>query len=301
MKLSSLLSPDHIVVNVQAHNLEDAVREILSRAGKFHADLSADDIVPFVMRREQQGSTALERGVAIPHARIPDLDDFYLFVGKATAPLREKGIDEIPVDVVFLILASDKKNSLLLQTMAAIGNFVMQEEMLDLLRKADKPYEIWQVLDRSGVSVKRTLHARDLMRTSYLSVMPDMRVQQLLDLMFETGASEAVVTSGSGKILGVVTSAEILDAALPKYMASLPGVGFLEEFEPFEQFFRKEADMKVEQIMNRKPLIVAPDDPLIQVAFRMNHQKEQFAYVEEAGRFVGMIDRNDLLTRVLRA
>ncbi len=301
MKLSSLLSTRHIVLGLTARNLSDAVREILYRAEDFEPSISKDEILECVMRREQQSSTALERGVAIPHARIPNLDDFFILVGRTSSPLIERGIDDIPIDLLFVILANDKKNSLLLQSMAAVANLVMDSEILDLIRATTDPYELWQAVDRSGVAVKRTLHARDLMREAFLIVPPEMPLQNLLDLMFETGANEAVVVSPTRKIVGIVTSAEILDAALPKYMAKLPGVAFLEEFEPFEQFFRKEGDIRVDEIMNRKPLVVAADDPLIQVAFRLNNQKERFAFVQENEKFLGIIDRNDLLTRVLRA
>lgn len=301
MKLSSLLEPGHIVLHMQAKNLHEAVCEILDKVERFRPNVDRRQIVDAVMRREQQGSTALELGIALPHARIPGLEDFFVFLGIPATPLAECGVDGQNVSLVFLVLASDKKNMVMLQSMAAIGLLGQKADVLARLREARDKDSAWRIIDESGVTVKRVLQARDLMRTDCARVSAEMPVQKLLDLMFETGAHESVVVSPSGAVVGCVTSEEILEAALPGYMSILPGVGFLNEFEPFEHFFQREARLTVGEIMNKKPLVVESDEPLIQVAFRLKQERKRFAFVQEAGRFVGVVDRNDLLSRVLRA
>jgi CBS domain-containing protein len=83
-------------------------------------------------------------------------------------------------------------------------------------------------------------------------------------------------------------------------MQYLPGIGFLNEFEPFEQFFKRETTVRVEQIMNKKPVVVEADTPIIQVVFEMRREHQRFVYVHEGGALAGMVDRNDIVSRIIR-
>lgn len=301
MRLSSLLQPEHIVLGVEARSLEGAVREILDRVERFRPERPKAEVLEAVLRREAQAGTALEKGIALPHARVSGLRDFHFMVGVAKEPLDDVCADGTPVELLFLILADDSKNTVMLQTMAAVGKLAEDAARLDALKRARTADEVWNLIEESGVRAKRGLFARDLMRPAPVVAHAGMPLRELLDALFEHSVHQAPVCEEDGSIIGAVTSEEIIEAGFPDYMARIPNLGFLTEFEPFEQFFQREATTHVKDIMNQRPLVVEADDPMIQVVFRLRKERRRFAYVQDQGKFAGVIDRDDILSRVLRA
>lgn len=301
MKLSSLLLRSWIVPELKARTLADAVLEILERAVHFHPSTPIPAIHSAILDREAQGSTAIANGVALPHARISRLKDFHLLLGVAPVPLEDKGSDGQPIDLVFLILSNNEKNIVMLQTLAALAAIAADLDLLAALRQAGARDAIWKCIEEAGIQVKKGLCARDLMRQTAVIAHEDMPLRELLDKLFEQGVDKALVCGPAGEIVGAVTSLEILAAGFPDYMSSLRDIAFLDEYSPFEEFFKRETTTKVKDIQNLNPLIVEADDPMIQVAFRMNHENQSFAYVQEDGRYAGTIDRADIVSRILRA
>lgn len=301
MKLVTLLNPSHIVLGLEADTVTDAIPELLSRAESFKPGKDVEEISEAVLKREHQSSTAAELGVAIPHARISGLSDFYILLGLTARPMSVCGLDDRPIEIVVLILSDDEKNALMLQSMAAIAMLSQKTEILERIRTAPTREAVLEAFKEADLNVRKTLQARDIMRSTPLVASEDMALRDLLDKIFEHGVGEAPVCDDAGKVVGCVTSAEIIEAGFPDYMDRIPDIGFLPEFEAFERFFKREGTIAVRDILNKEPLVVDAEDPIIRVVFLMRRNREPFAYVEENGRFVGVIDRNDIVSRVLRA
>ena len=301
MRFSNLVDSKNIVLGLKASNLQEATREILDKAEAFSPGLPVDEVHEAVMKREALSSTALGVGVALPHARISDIEDFAVLVGIPENDLTDKGIDGRPVGVVFLLLTNDRRNTMLLQALAALSRLMQQDQFVDRLRAAGTAEAVWYEIDGSNVEVRKKLEARDLMKSACVHASADMTLHQLLDLMFEKGVGDAVVVDSEYHILGTVTSREIIGAGFPNYMSLMENVGFLIEYESFEEFFKKENKIVVAEFMNTEALCVEAGDPLIQVVFRMIQKKERIAFVQEDKVFVGVIDRNDIIPRILRA
>lgn len=199
------------------------------------------------------------------------------------------------------MLTNDRRNTMLLQALAALSRLMQQDQFVDRLRAAGTAEAVWYEIDGSNVEVRKKLEARDLMKSACVHASTDMTLHELLDLMFEKGVGDAVVVDSEYHILGTVTSREIIGAGFPNYMSLMENVGFLNEYESFEEFFKKESKIVVAEFMNTEALFVEASDPLIQVVFRMIQKKERIAFVQEDKVFVGVIDRNDIIPRILRA
>lgn len=301
MRLSSLIHAEWVVLGLESRTLADAVPELLDKAHDFRPAIDKAEIVKAVMHRESQASTATEKGLAIPHARVAGLRDFYILIGRPAVPLEDKGLDGQPVNLIFLILSDNQKNALMLQSMAGLGRLSMQDDTLEHLRQAGKPDEVLRILDESRITVKKTIQARDLMKECPFTATPGMHLQELLDLMFEHQVRAAPVCDEDCHVVGGVSSGEILEAGFPDYMDRIPDISFLPEFEAFEQFFRREETICVRDVMNPEPLVLDAEDPLIQIVFGLRRARCPFAFVERDGELAGMVDRDDIISRILRA
>jgi PTS system nitrogen regulatory IIA component len=66
--------------------------------------LLVDQVEPHLLKREELGSTGIGGGIAIPHARLPDLQRPHGLLAKLKQPIDFDAIDGQAVDIVFTLL-----------------------------------------------------------------------------------------------------------------------------------------------------------------------------------------------------
>ena len=87
MKISDLLSPTDVMIDVRASNKRLLLQELAAKAAS-NLGLGVDRVAPYLLQREELGSTGIGGGVAIPHARLPDLQRPYGLLAKLKQPPR---------------------------------------------------------------------------------------------------------------------------------------------------------------------------------------------------------------------
>ena len=92
MKISDLLSPADVMIDVRASNKRLLLQELAARAA-VRLGLSADQVASYLLKREELGSTGIGKGVAIPHARLPELQRPYGLLAKLKHPIEFDAID----------------------------------------------------------------------------------------------------------------------------------------------------------------------------------------------------------------
>ncbi len=74
MKLSELLNPNAITLKLKSPTKREVLVELVDLLEKAHGFASQGEILDRVMRREAMMSTALFPGAAIPHGKVPGID-----------------------------------------------------------------------------------------------------------------------------------------------------------------------------------------------------------------------------------
>ena len=103
MKIPDLLSPKDVMIDVRGSNKRLLLQEFAATAAD-SLGLHVDQVAPYLLKREDLGSTGIGKGVAIPHARLPDLKRPYGLLAKLKAPVEFDAIDEQAVDIIFVLL-----------------------------------------------------------------------------------------------------------------------------------------------------------------------------------------------------
>jgi nitrogen PTS system EIIA component len=101
--LQRCLWPQEIVLDMDVHGkvgLLDAVANVLKRSCRIEAEV----IFRALQRRERAGSTGVGNGLAIPHARVPGIDQPLTLFARTKSPIRFGGPDGKPVSEFFVIL-----------------------------------------------------------------------------------------------------------------------------------------------------------------------------------------------------
>lgn len=80
-----------------------------------------------ILEREKIVSTGIGMGVAIPHAKLPNYNDFFIAIGVLQKGVDWKALDDAPVRIVFLIGGPDDKQTEYLQILSSLTMAIKDE------------------------------------------------------------------------------------------------------------------------------------------------------------------------------
>lgn len=138
--------------------------------------------------------------------------------------------------------------------------------------------------------------ARDVMKTTVVSVHPDTPLTELEDTLIARRISGAPVLE-HGHLVGLVSRSDIVRYfTLQRSMTSLLHPPKGEEAEPPLEESRQNAEkhLTVKDIMARETVVVTPETPITEVARLMVSRHVHRVLVTEADAVVGLISALDL-------
>ena len=145
MKISDLLSPADVMFDIRTPNKRLLLRELAAKAAS-SLGLGVDQVAPYLFKREELGSTGIGGGVAIPHARLPDLQRPYGLLAKLRPPIEFDAIDGQAVDIVFLLLLPAIVQNGQLGALALVARTLRPSEVLGRLRSAKDASELYSAI-----------------------------------------------------------------------------------------------------------------------------------------------------------
>lgn len=114
---------EDIVGNIwefKANNKEDTVEKLAKLLQEKHLIKDVHEISHAIMTREKLASTALGKGVAIPHCRTDEVSKTICVCGFLENPVEWNSPDGKPIDIVFLVITPKDKPQEYLQTVRSI-------------------------------------------------------------------------------------------------------------------------------------------------------------------------------------
>jgi mannitol/fructose-specific phosphotransferase system IIA component (Ntr-type) len=102
--------------------------------------------------REEHSSTGIGGGIAIPHAKLPHLDEIVMVFGRSTPGVDFYSLDRAPVHYIILFLVPENQQGNHLKTLAAIAKTLNSAETRKLLSTADDAAGIMEILTKRGAS-----------------------------------------------------------------------------------------------------------------------------------------------------
>jgi nitrogen PTS system EIIA component len=145
MKISDLLSPKDVMIDVRASNKRLLLQEFAAKATA-SLGLPVEKIASYLLKREDLGSTGIGHGVAIPHARLPDLKRPYGLLAKLKQPVEFDAIDGQSVDIVFVLLLPAAVENEALVALALVARTLRSPENLVRLRAAKNVAELFSAM-----------------------------------------------------------------------------------------------------------------------------------------------------------
>jgi len=299
VKLVHLIQPNRVFLNLEAKNLEEAIRLLVPLVVRDKPQVDQMRLIAEVLGRERLVSTIVGRGFALPHARSDEVSELTIGVGIFPEGLENPTPDGKPVKAVFLLLEPKRVSKLYLKTLGVLARLARMEGILSKLVSAKNPDQYIETIKETDLVVTERLCAGDIAR----SIEParlGMSVKQVADLFFRNETLSLGVVDEKDKVVGIVRCSDLLGAAMPEYARMIGGLRFLSEFEPFDRFLHEEDRMPVDSVMTRDFIQVEETASIVEVTSLLLHQKENALVVTKEASYLGMISLRDIITKVMR-
>ena len=147
MKITDLLSKESVLLNIDVKDKDACLVklvDLMAASGKISDKKLYLDAV---YAREEEGTTGVGNGIAIPHGRCSGVKEPGLAAMTINGGVEYNALDSKPVDLAFLIAAPEGSGSVHLEILSKLATMLMDENFVADLKKAKTVEEFLKVID----------------------------------------------------------------------------------------------------------------------------------------------------------
>ncbi len=149
MRLRDFLDPSAVRLDLAAGSKDAALDELATLLGL--DERATANLARLLRRREALGSTAVGRGIAIPHCRSLLATRLRLGFAQSRAGIEWDAVDRRPVHSIFLIVAPHVEvTSQYLPVLGRIAQFAQLPDVPERLKGLPTAEALFQLLDEKG-------------------------------------------------------------------------------------------------------------------------------------------------------
>ena len=148
MKFEEFVCFKATIPHLQATDRDGAIAELVSAlvtAGEVAAE-SAKDVTKAVTKRENEASTGMGKGVAVPHVKHSTVKKVVAAIGHNSTGIDFASLDEQPVYSVILLISPLDNPDKHLQAMESIFRHLQKERFRKFLRQCREPDALQDLL-----------------------------------------------------------------------------------------------------------------------------------------------------------
>ena len=228
MKITDLLAKESIKLNATVKDKEEVLNtmvDLMDKSGKISDKKLYLDAVK---AREEEGTTGVGNGIAIPHGRCSGVKKAGLAAMSIKGGVEYNALDSKPVDLVFLIAANEDSGNVHLEILSKLATMLMDDEFVSKLKNATTVETFLDIIDKAEAkkdeenSKKDVAPATDIVSGNHLilavTACPTgiahtyMAAEAIEKACKAKGYQVKVETRGSGGAKNILTDEEISKA-----------------------------------------------------------------------------------------
>lgn len=149
MKLTEHLTPALIKVPLVATDKKSAIAEMVDLLVQGGVTEARDALLAAVMERENQRTTGIGLGFAIPHAKTDAVKGLIIALGRTAQPIDFAAIDGKPVNLIALLVSPSNATSQHIQALARLSRMVTSASLLQKLLDAPDAQALYDLIAAS--------------------------------------------------------------------------------------------------------------------------------------------------------
>jgi PTS system fructose-specific IIC component len=146
MKLIDILKPEYIKIPLEGNSKEEIIFELIEVLHQQQLFSEAEPIFQAVMEREKIMTTGVGRGIAIPHCKKSDCQEFAIALGIQPSGSDFNAIDNQPVKVIFLLIGPEDNPSMHIRLLSRISRLISKNSLRDQLIACKKSQQAYMIL-----------------------------------------------------------------------------------------------------------------------------------------------------------
>ncbi|NMD69557.1 PTS transporter subunit EIIA [Bacillus sp. DNRA2] len=217
MKITQMLTEETITLSISGNskmNAIDALVDVLDRAGKLS---DKKEYKKAIIAREEQSTTGIGEGIAIPHAKTTAVKQAAIAFGKSEQGVDYQSLDGRPAHLFFMIAAPEGANNTHLEALSRLSSILMNEDAREKLRNAATAKEVVAIIDsydREDEQEEQSMTNKSQFIVAVTACPTGiahtyMAADSLRAKASELGIDIKVETNGSGGAKNVLTPDEI--------------------------------------------------------------------------------------------
>jgi mannitol/fructose-specific phosphotransferase system IIA component (Ntr-type) len=146
MDLMDALAPERVKV-LEAGSKQDALTELISLLATAGAVSDSTELARLIQEREALMSTGIGLGIAVPHARLPQVNSSVIALGTSPDGLQDyESIDGSTVHIVAMIVTGTQRQREYIELLSSLARLFKEESARDRVLSARNASELWESL-----------------------------------------------------------------------------------------------------------------------------------------------------------
>lgn len=147
MKIRELLQEEDILMNITCDDKREVIERLTYNLDRQGYLISKQGCLQDILVREEQISTGLSNGIAIPHTQSQHVKECKISIALLAYPVEWKTIDDSQVYIVILITVPSQSNGVHLKILASLAEKLMDDSLCMAIGAAKTKKEIIQILE----------------------------------------------------------------------------------------------------------------------------------------------------------
>ena len=133
---------------IDTNSREEALRVLVNNLNANKQINNPKAFLEAILQREQIVSTGIGMGVAIPHAKLADYNDFFIAIGiQKRRSIDWDSIDKYPVKLIFMIGGPDNEQTKYLKILSHLTTIIRDEKIRRKLFRISKRNQLLNILN----------------------------------------------------------------------------------------------------------------------------------------------------------
>ena len=219
MRITDLLSEKAINLHGKANSKEEAIIQLVDLMVENENINDKEAYKQAVLKREEEGTTGIGEGIAIPHGKTDAVEKPGLAAMIIPDGVDFKSLDGSPAKLLFLIAAPNTKDNVHLDVLSRLSTLLMDTEFRQALYDAKSPKEFLECIDKAeSEKLGEEKNANEQYEILAITACPTgiahtyMAAEALEQMGEQLGHKVKVETHGSSGVKNKFTKEEIKNA-----------------------------------------------------------------------------------------
>ncbi|MBP2033282.1 PTS system fructose-specific IIA component/PTS system nitrogen regulatory IIA component [Clostridium algifaecis] len=147
MATKDMFSKDRVSFDLKATNKDEVINELIQILYDDGKIIDKDKFRGAVLKREQEFSTGIGMGIAIPHGKSNAVKEASIAFGRSSSGIDYESMDEKPAHLFFLIAVPEESSDVHLRALSEISRKLMHTETREKLFKVQSFEEFIKVFE----------------------------------------------------------------------------------------------------------------------------------------------------------